>query len=65
MAVPPEEGELTVLVKLQLGVVLNVKEGEPAAVGVPVAVKTTVCAPVPANVPVPVKITPLAVAVML
>ena len=39
----------------------NVKELVPAAVGVPVAVSTISCAPVPAKIPDPAKVTPLAV----
>ena len=50
-----------VLVKLQLGLVFKVKELDPAAVGVPVAVSTMFCAPVPAKVPLAAKVTPLAV----
>jgi hypothetical protein len=56
---------LTVLLKLQLGVVFKVKELLPAAVGVPVAVSTMFCAPVPANVPLAAKVTPLAVVEIL
>ena len=54
-----------VLEKEQLGVVFNVKLLLPAAVGVPVAVKMTFCAPVVAKVPVPAKVTPFAVAEIL
>ena len=56
---------LVVLLKLQLGVVFKVKELDPTAVGVPVAVSTMFCAPVPAKVPEPAKVTPLAVAVIM
>ena len=49
----------TVLVKLQLGVVFNVKVFVPEVIGVPVAVKTTFWLPVPAKVPDPENVTPL------
>ena len=54
-----------VLEKEQLGVVFNVKLLLPAAVGVPVAVKTRFCAPVVAKVPEAAKVTPFAIAEML
>jgi hypothetical protein len=63
-AVPLEElFAIVVLLKLQFGEVFKVKELEPIAVGVPVAVNTIVCAPVPANVPLAANVTPLAVVV--
>ena len=58
-------GAKVVLEKLQFGVVFKVKELLPAAVGVPVAVNTISCAPVPAKVPEPAKVTPLAVVEIL
>jgi hypothetical protein len=60
-----DETWVVVLLKLQLLVVFNVKLCVPNAVGVPVAVNTMVCAPVPAKVPLPEKVTPLAVAEIL
>ena len=58
-------GVKVVLEKLQLGLVFKVKELLPAAVGVPVAVSTMFCSPVPAKVPAPAKVTPLAVVEIL
>jgi hypothetical protein len=57
---PPEEGWFVALLKLQFGVVFNVKVCVPTAVGVPVALSTMVRAPVPAKVPEPAKVIPLA-----
>ena len=58
-------GALMVLVKLQFGVVFNIKLELSETTGVPVAVRTISWAPVPAKVPEPAKVTPLAVAEML
>jgi hypothetical protein len=60
------EGLITVdLLKLQFGVVSNVKVCEPIATGVPVATSTMFRAPVPAKVPERAKVTPLAVVEIL
>ena len=59
------DAQFVVLLKLQLGVVFKVNVLMPAAVGVPVAVSTMFCAPVPAKVPDPAKVTPLAVVEIL
>ena len=56
---------VVVLEKEQFGVVFSVKLLLPAAVGVPVAVKTRSCAPVVAKVPEAAKVTPFAIAEML
>ena len=60
-AEPFEEGNTVVLLKLQFGVVFKVKLLAPPAVGVPVAVSTMFCDPVPAKVPEAAKVTPLTV----
>jgi hypothetical protein len=58
-------GAKVILEKLQLGVVFKVNVLLPAAVGVPEAVSTMFCAPVPAKVPLAAKVTPFAVAEIL
>jgi hypothetical protein len=64
-AVPLELGWITTLEKLQFDVVFKVKLYVPEAIGVPEAVRTMDCEPVPAKVPLPENVTPLAVAEIL
>lgn len=56
---------ITVLLKEQLGVVFNVKALVVPYIGVPLAVNTIFCKPVPAKVPAPAKVTPLALVEIL
>jgi hypothetical protein len=62
---PDAQKTTVVLLKLQFGVVFKVNVLLPAAVGVPEAVSTMFCAPVPAKVPEPANVTPLAVVEIL
>jgi hypothetical protein len=60
-AVPLElASPVVILLKEQLGVVFKVKAFVVPYVGVPIAVNTIFCAPVPVNMPLAVKTTPLA-----